>query len=158
MILVILGTQKFQCNRLLKLIDNLVLNGKLKESIFAQIGNSTYIPQNYSYERFLDKDEFEKKILESSLVITHSGVGSIISAVNKKKPIIVFPRLKKYGEHVDDHQIEIAEAFEKKNYVKIYRENDNLERLIEKVKTHEFSVYNSQRKKIIDEIYNFLEL
>ena len=157
MILIILGTQKFQCNRLLKLIDTLVNNGDIKDYVFAQIGNSSYIPQNYSYTRFMNKDDFEKKITDSELIITHSGVGSIISALTKRKPIIVFPRLKKYNEHVDNHQIEIAEAFERKNYVKVYRENDDLKQMILDVQKHKFSLYKSERENVIFEIIKFLK-
>lgn len=114
MIFVTLGTQKFQLNRLLKLLDDLCRTQKIKEEIFAQIGHSDYCPMHYSYIDFLDKKIFEKKVKESSLVISHGGAGSIMSALKENKPVIVFPRLRKYKEHVDDHQLEIAGALSKK--------------------------------------------
>ena len=88
MIFVTLGTQKFQLNRLLKEVDKLCENGKITEELFAQIGYSNYCPQNYLYTDFFDRAVFEKKVKESSLVITHGGVGSIITAINNKKPVI----------------------------------------------------------------------
>lgn len=156
MILVILGTQKFQLNRLLKTMDMYIEQNVIEEEVFAQIGNSDYIPLHYAYDRFLDKEKFETYINSASLVITHSGVGSIISAINAKKPIIVYPRLAKYKEHVDDHQLDIARAFEKKNYVLCCYEEDQLIDLIHIGKDCELEVYTSKREQIIEIVSHFL--
>ena len=157
MIFVALGTQKFQFNRLLQMIDQLLVDGKITEHVFAQIGNSDYAPQNFQYASFLDKREFEEKIEECDVLITHSGVATIIAGLKNEKKVIVVPRLAKYGEHVDDHQLQIAESFSKKNYVIMYSENDNLEELIEKAKHHEFVKYISQRKQMVKTIEDFLK-
>lgn len=150
MIFVTLGTQKFQLNRLLRLLDGLYEKGLLKEEAFAQIGYSDYKPLYFEYIDFLEKDAFDQKIQESSLVITHSGVGSMIAAVNAGKPTIVFPRLCKYGEHVDDHQLEIAAAFSLKNFVLCCGENDSLQELIVKALTHKFDRYVSSTEHIVE--------
>lgn len=158
MIFVTLGTQKFQFDRLLKYIDEQIENGEIKEKVFAQIGNSTYVPKNYKYKDFIDKVEFEKKINESSLVITHSGVGTIITALNKDKPVIVVPRLAKFKEHVDDHQLQIAESFSKKNFVISNGENiDDLLENIKKSKKFKFEKYKSSNKKIQRIIDDFIK-
>lgn len=149
MIFVILGTQKFQLNRLLEQLDKYIEGGLIKEEVIAQIGNSDYEPHNFNYFRFLDKSEFEHYIENASLVITHSGVGSIITALNAKKPIIVFPRLEKYKEHVDNHQLDIAKAFAKKEYVLCCFEDDYLPDLIEKSMKFVFKEYVSQTEHII---------
>ena len=86
MIFVVLGTQKFPLNRLLKEIDDLVGSGKITEPVFAQIGWSDYIPQNFAFERFLEKSSFEEKIAECSMLITHSGVGTIVTGMRYGKP------------------------------------------------------------------------
>lgn len=57
MILVIVGSQKFQFNRLLKKIDELIDKGVIKEKVFAQVGYSDYIPRNFEYKKFLDREE-----------------------------------------------------------------------------------------------------
>lgn len=157
MILIALGTQKFQLNRLLIQIDELIKEGKLKEEVFGQIGNSTYTPINYKYKRFLDKDEFEDKIKECTLLITHSGVGTIVLGLKYNRPIIVYPRLLKYKEHVDDHQIEIADSFTELNYVLQYKEGDCLNNLIDTSRNHTFSKYKSQREKMLVTIQEYLE-
>lgn len=158
MIFIVLGTQKFQLNRLLKLVDSLVEKGQICDDVYAQIGNSTYIPKHYRYVRFLDKKDFEQKMEECEIVVSHSGVGTIISGLKHEKPVIVFPRLEKYGEHVDDHQLEIGESFSKNNLVFLCGENDDLLELIKKSRTHKFNKYVSQREKMITTVNNFLNI
>lgn len=156
MIFVALGTQKFQFNRLLQLIDRLFDEKKIDEPVFAQIGNSDYKPKNFDYDTFLDRDKFDRKIKECDILITHSGVATIIAGLKNGKKVIVVPRLAKYGEHVDDHQIQIAKSFSEQNYVIMYEEHDNLEDLITYATSHSFAKYVSQRKKIIKTIDEFL--
>ena len=156
MIFIVLGTQKFQLNRLLKLLDGLVEKGQICDDVYAQIGNYTYIPKHYKYVRFLNKKDFEQKMEECEIVVSHSGVGTIISGLKHEKPVIVFPRLEKYGEHVDDHQLEIGESFSKNNLVFLCGENDDLLELIKKSRIHKFNKYVSQREKMITTVNNFL--
>ena len=111
MIFVTLGSQKFQFNRLLQEIDKLVKNNILKEEIFAQIGYSDYLPQNYKYKNFLSREEFIEYEDKSDYVITHGGTGAIIGAVKKGKKVIAVPRLAEFGEHVDDHQLQLISQF-----------------------------------------------
>lgn len=126
MIFVSLGTQKFQLNRLLIEIDDLIKSGFIKEEVFAQIGNSTYIPLNYKYKKFLTQEEFETCIHKCKLFITHGGVGSICAGLKENKTTIVFPRLCKYNEHVDDHQLEISKKYEELGYILCVDEKTNL--------------------------------
>jgi UDP-N-acetylglucosamine transferase subunit ALG13 len=85
MIFVTLGSQKFQFNRLLRKIDELIKTGVIEESVFAQIGASDYLPQYFSYKSFLNRDEFSNIMKQSNIVITHGGTGAIIGAVKKGK-------------------------------------------------------------------------
>lgn len=157
MIFVTLGTQKFQLNRLLVQLDELCQKRKIEEEIYAQTGHSNYTPKHYEHTDFLSRDKFEEKMRGSSLVITHSGVGSIITAMQNGKPVIVFPRLSKFKEHVDDHQCEIAEAFSKKNYVLLCRENDDLSEMIKRAKQQEFDRYVSSTENVVEIVKNALE-
>lgn len=156
MIFVVLGTQKFQLNRLLQELDFLIERGKIQEEVYAQIGNSDYIPRHYTYERFLDKETFEQVVAQARLVITHSGVGSIISALNAGKKVIVYPRLAKYAEHVDDHQLDIARAFEKKQYVLCCYEGDHLLDCIKRSEFFDYQKYVSQRERIITIVKEYI--
>lgn len=157
MIFVAVGTQKFQFNRLLHLIDNLIASEIIKEEIFAQIGNSDYEPQNYKYKNFLNKDEFENNVKQCDVLITHSGVATIITGLKYEKKIIVVPRLAKFGEHVDNHQVQIAQSFSFQNLVIACDENDNLADLIEEAKRHQFSKYVSQRELMVTTIRDYIK-
>ena len=156
MIFVVLGTQKFQCNRLLRQIDKLIEEEKITEEVFAQRGHSDYVPIRFTSVDFLPKEEFDKKIEACDILITHSGVGTILAGVNRHKPVIVFPRLKKYKEHVDDHQLDIARAFQKKKLVLMCGEHDCLDEIIIQSRTYEFGTYQSQRKQMIELIDTYL--
>lgn len=93
-IFITLGSQKFQFNRLLIAVDKLcekkIICG---EDVFAQIGYSDYVPQNYRYNNFLDREEFSMEMGKADIVITHGGTGAIIGAVKKEKKVIAVPRL-----------------------------------------------------------------
>lgn len=156
MIFITVGSQKFQFNRLLREIDNLIEKKVIVEEVFAQIGYSDYIPKNYKFKKFLDKDEFNNFIDSSRIIITHGGTGSIISALKKSKKVIAIPRLSKYGEHVDDHQIQIVSQFEKIGFLKGISDISELSVAISEVHNMEFKSYISNTKKIIDEIDKFI--
>ena len=158
MIFVAVGTQKFQMNRLLRKIDNLISDGLVKEKVFAQIGHSDYIPQNYEYRKFLSKAEFEECVRKCELLITHSGVATIMLGLKSKKTVIVVPRLEKYNEHVDDHQLQIAEAFFKQKFVLMCGEKDDLGEIMAEAKSHMFCEYESNRQNVIKTISDFLDI
>ena len=107
MIFVTVGSQKFQFDRLLKTIDDLIENKTIKDPVYAQIGYSNYLPRHYSSTKFLDRTEFMSFIEKADIIITHGGTGVIIKSVKMGKKIVAVPRLAKYGEHVDDHQLQL---------------------------------------------------
>lgn len=156
MIFITLGSQKFQFNRLLKAVDDLVQRKIIKEDVFAQIGYSDYQPQNYSYKKFLDCDEFARMEEKSEIVITHGGTGAIIGAVKKDKKVIAVPRLAKFGEHVDDHQLQLLDEFEKMQIIVACYDTDKLEDAYRLVQTKKLKKYKSNQKRIIDSIEEFL--
>ena len=156
MILVTLGTQQFQMNRLVEAVDKIA--PQLEEEVFIQTGSSAYVPVNCRYADFVDSEKFNGMIEECSMLITHSGVGSIMSGLLKGKPVIVVPRLEKYHEHVDDHQQQIAEAFAGKDCVLYCRDLDRLQEYIEEAKNHKFAPYIIQGGKIEDIILDYLKI
>lgn len=151
MIFVTLGSQKFQFNRLLKAVDEL----QTDEEIFAQIGYSDYKPQNYNYKDFMDREEFVAWEEKADIVITHGGTGAIIGAVKKGKKVIAVPRLAKYGEHVDDHQLQLIEQFKNLNLIYACTDGD-LQRALQIVKDTNYNKYQSNTKRIISSIDNFI--
>lgn len=109
MIFVTLGTDKYQFNRLLSIIDTAVLNKKITQPVFAQIGESDYKPVHFPFKEYLSFKELSNYIKDSCVVIMHAGVGSTLLSLSLGKPPILFPRQKCFGEHVDDHQLEFVQ-------------------------------------------------
>lgn len=157
MIFVAVGTQKFPMNRLLRQIDTLLASGEIREEVFAQSGHCDYVPTRFSCRDFMSKEEFDEMVEKCDLLITHSGVGTIISGVTRRKKVIVYPRLAKFGEHVDDHQLEIAQSFRDQNLVLLCAEGDSLAEKIQQAREQEFAVYRSQRTAVLDTIRDYLE-
>lgn len=157
MIFVTLGSQKFQFNRLLIEIDRLIEDGKITEEVFAQTGYSDYEPRNYEYKNFLDRDEFANIMGKCDKVITHGGTGAIIGAIKNRKKVIAIPRLEKFGEHVDNHQLQITEQFKKMKFVESVNKIDEIENALEKINQIQFKNYVSNTKNILENIERFIE-
>ncbi len=158
MIFVTLGSQKFQFDRLLKKVDELIDKGIIQEEVYAQIGASTYIPRNFNYTRFLDREEFAQCIEKASLIVTHGGTGVIIGAVKKGKKVIAVPRLAKYGEHVDDHQLQLLHQFDELGIICSCLEVEQLGESLQEVRNTDYKPYVSNTQAIIDSIEAFLEM
>ena len=156
MIFVTLGSQKFPFNRLLQKIDGLIEDGIITEPVFAQTGASDYVPKHYAYKPFLDREEFARQMSLCDTVITHGGTGAIIGAVKKGKKVIAVPRLARYGEHVDDHQLQLIGQFREQNLICGLQDCEELGSALQYVQTAEFQTYTSNTEKIIAHISLFL--
>lgn len=117
MIFVTVGSRNYPFDRLFKKLDALYEEGILTDSMFAQIGTSTYKPKHYEYKDFISQEEFLEKIKKADIVVSHGASGSIMKALNAGKKVIAVTRLEKYGEHINDHQIQNNEAFSLNKYV-----------------------------------------
>ncbi len=134
MIFVTVGSRNYQFNRLFKEIDRLCENGVLTEKIFAQIGTSTYKPKNFEYTDFLSQEEFLEKVNKANIIVSHGASGSIMKALNAGKKVIAVTRLEKYGEHINDHQIQNNEAFSNNHFVLMADlELNNLDECFQKI-------------------------
>ena len=92
MIFVTVGSRNYPFNRLFKKLDELYEERLLTDSMFAQIGTSTYRPKHYEYKDFISAEEFLMKIQEADIVVSHGASGSIMKALNAKKKVIVVTR------------------------------------------------------------------
>ena len=126
-----IGTM-FPFDRLTKEIDK--IGDKKGFDILAQIGDSKYVPKNVKYLSFADPKIFTANAKKQDVIISHAGVGSIIELMSLNKRIILFPRLKKYGEAIDDHQLEICKAFNKKYGIEYTTNEKELFKIIKKKK------------------------
>jgi len=102
----------------------------INEEVVIQKGSTKYVPKNAKYFDFASMPDMKKLNGEARIVVSHAGVGAILTALEEGVPIVIFPRLKKYNEVIDDHQLEIAEAMENDANVKVAREVSDLERYL----------------------------
>ncbi len=157
MIFVTLGSQKFPFDRLLQKLDEMVQNGTVREPVFAQTGASTYTPVHYEYAAFLDREAFGARMQEADLVITHAGTGAIIGGVKAGKKVIAVPRLARFGEHVDDHQVQIVDQFADMGIIQPCYDTQDLPLALEKAANTEFAPYVSNTKKLLQDLTDYLE-
>ena len=115
MILLTVGGQ-LPFDRLVEAVDRWALR-EGRDDVFAQIGESRYEPRAIRVHRFLEPREFNLKVMEAEAIVAHAGVGTIISALQHGKPILVLPRRRRYGEHRSDHQVEMARRFAERGWV-----------------------------------------
>ena len=157
MIFVTLGSQKFQFDRLLQKMDELIERGVITEKITAQIGASTYLPRHFEYVRFMDREQFATTMDACDIVVTHGGTGVIITAVKKGKKVIAVPRLAKYKEHVDDHQLQLLHQFDELQIICACYELEDFEENYREIHNKQFRPYVSNTHVIIESIEEYLE-
>lgn len=108
MILVTVGTHDKGFERLVRAADELAI--EMQEKVVIQYGSSQYIPQHAENFRWASSQEMERLTNAARIVITHAAAGSMISTLLQKKPMVVVPRSSYYGESIDDHQKQLANA------------------------------------------------
>ena len=156
MIFLTVGTQ-FPLDRLVKAIDETIDQGLLDEEIWAQIGQSSYQPRNFKKSTdFLEKQLFDQWMEKASKVISHAGIGSITMALDAAKPLLVMPRLRRYGEVVNDHQVDIARKFGQCGYLLAAYDIEELPEKIQSLKSFVPQKRNTQSEKVAERISKFL--
>lgn len=156
MILVTLGTQDKSFKRLLEAVDKAIENNIIKDKVIVQAGCTKYKSNNMEIFDLIPRDEFENLINECSLLITHGGVGSILAGITHGKKVIAAPRLSKYKEHVNDHQLQIVENFSKNKYILSLKDFSKLGKIIEKSKTFKPRKFVSNTENLIKNIEDYI--
>ena len=108
MIFVTVGTHEQPFNRLIEEVDRLKGEGVITEDVIIQRGYSTYEPKHCKYYDLISWEEMQKYNKEARIIITHGGPASFIDVLSLGKTPIIVPRQSKFGEHVNDHQIEFS--------------------------------------------------
>lgn len=160
MILVLLGTQNNSFHRLLEKMDELIEKKVIDEKVLVQSGYTKYESKNMRIFDLIPQEELERYQEQADLIITHGGVGSIISSIKKEKKVIAVPRLHKYQEHVNDHQKQIVEAFNRKGYIIGVNSVKELEKAIINAQNFIPKKYNAEERnnlKILKIIEEFID-
>jgi len=146
MIFVTVATHFQGFDRLIREMD--LIAGKINEEVIAQIGSTKYQPKNIKYFTYIEEELILKLYKESRIIVTHAGAGTLLTILKYKKPVIIVPRLKKYNEHVDDHQLELAEVLKNKDNVIIVYDIENLEDALTKADKLTYTEFK-QNKELV---------
>ena len=153
-----LGTQNNSFQRLLEEIDRLISKNVITEEVIVQAGYTQYQPKNEKMKimDFMPIEELDTFEQKADFIITHGGVGSIVTSLEKGKKVIAVPRLHQYGEHVNNHQTEIVEKFNKSGNIIGIQSVEELEKAIKQVQEFEPKPYIENNHKMLELIENFI--
>ena len=129
MIFVSVGTEHFPFDRLVQAVDE-ASQGLGGEEVFIQLGEGRYIPRTSAWSRFLSFPEMVARVSSARIVVTHAGAGSILLCARQGKVPIVMARRRSFGEHVDDHQVELAQRLAELGYVLLAQSPEELGALL----------------------------
>lgn len=109
---VTVGYEKFPFDRLVRIIDKAVGENIIPDEAFIQTGHSHYLPRFCKWKSFLKFDEMVNFMEKSEIIVTHAGVGSTFLCLDLGKFPLLFPRKSRFGEHIDNHQVDFAKKME----------------------------------------------
>ena len=156
MILILLGTQNYSFNRLLEEVQKCINNGTITQEVIVQTGGTKFSSEQMKLFTLIPQDELDKLIQKADIIITHGGVGSIVNGVKNHKKVIAVPRLKKYGEVANDHQIQIIETFAKEGFIIGLHDVPELETALKNIENFEPKIFKSSTENIINIIRDFI--
>jgi len=116
--------------RLIRKMDEIA--GKINEEVVMQIGGTKYTPKNAKHFDFATEQEIKDLCHKARVVVTH-GAMTIIDALDEGAPVIAVPRLKRYDEVIDDHQLYLVQELEKAGKVAAVYDVEELEEAVNKV-------------------------
>ncbi|MFC7321851.1 PssE/Cps14G family polysaccharide biosynthesis glycosyltransferase [Halobacillus campisalis] len=157
MIFVVLGTHELQFRRLLAEVERLKKAGVIQEEVVVQNGNTSFESDVLTLKPFVTYDEMDALFDQADLVVTHAGTGSVTTALKKGKKVIAAARLKEYGEHNDDHQLELIEVFLEQGYILNWGKGEDLEDVLHQVDSFNPPPFQSGKTQMIQLIKDFIE-
>jgi len=144
-------------DRLVRAVDQAIEAHLITAPVFAQIGRTDFRPRHMDWVPTLEKSAFDRQIAEASFVIGHAGMGSMMIALERRKRLLVMPRLKRYGEHVNDHQVASARRFAQLGCVLAAYDSTELPERLREIETFVPAFLPSQTDKVIERLTQFLE-
>lgn len=157
MIFVTLGTNDKQFVRLLDAVEKAIEDKVIHDRVVVQAGFTKYESKNMEIFDSMDRDKFSSFMNEADLIITHGGVGTIMTALQERKKILAAARLAQYHEHVNDHQIQLLTSFDEQGYLVYMRDLTDIAPYIKKVQEFEPKMYKSNQEYFVNEIKNWID-
>jgi UDP-N-acetylglucosamine transferase subunit ALG13 len=157
MILVTLGTQDKQFPRLLQAVDRAIEEGAIQEEVVVQAGFTKYESSRMKVFDFIEQERFAGFLEQANLLITHGGVGTIMTALREGKKILGAARLVQYGEHQSDHQGQVLEAFDDAGYLIYMKDLSDIRPYLKRAETFSPKPYVSNNANMIRLIEGWIE-
>ncbi len=157
MIFVTLGTQDKPFPRLLEAVEKQIKKGNIKEEVIVQAGSTKYESKLMEVHDTFSMKKFAELMKEADVIITHGGVGTILTALKKDKKIIAAARLKKYGEHENDHQLQILNELEKRGNIIVLKNFIKLDEALEKISNFKPNKFESNTNHMSNLIIEYIE-
>ena len=156
MILVTLGTFPLAFDRPLVSIHEACQSGLIQSEVIVQSGHTHFESDFLEMRPFIPLQELTELTRSAELIISQAGSGSLILAVRNGKKTIAVPRLVKYDEVVDDHQLELMKVFVDEGYVLPWYETDSFPEILEQIKSFQPNEYISNKQTIIDYLEDYI--
>ena len=157
MIFVTVGTQ-LPFDRLVRAVDGWAASNP-EIQVFGQIGPAAYRPSHFPSTAFLSPEEVERYARGAELIVGHAGMGTIVSSLTLRVPIIVVPRLQALREHRSNHQLATARWLKEKLDLNVVLDIADLPALLDG--RHELrpgrEIGNAARPRLLETLRNFVE-
>jgi UDP-N-acetylglucosamine transferase subunit ALG13 len=159
MIFITTGTQE-PFDRLIETMDEIA--GDYPHVDFVvQAFHNQYVAKNFEVKEFISAADFARYTSDAELLVSHAGMGTIISALVQRKPIIVMPRLLKYHEHRNEHQLATAKKFDDMGYLHVAYNEQELKAKFKKMWPSEIKslhkIGNSASDELISSLKSFIQ-
>ncbi|WND03271.1 glycosyltransferase [Temperatibacter marinus] len=157
MIFATVGTQ-LPFDRMIQSLDKWLQNQEVKDC-FAQISDSQYKPKHMKFAPFLSPSEFANLLANCKVIVSHAGMGTVLSALQIQKPIIIMPRLAAYGEHRNDHQLATTEGLSNREGIHIANSSAELHEYLDNYQdlTAGVEIYNGAAPSLISQVSDFIK-
>ena len=157
MIFVTVGTQDWSFKRLIEAVEKAVIDKKITDEVIIQAGNTKYESEYVKILNYIPFEEFTSFMDKADIIITHGGVGSILNAVKLGKKVIAVPRLAKYKEHINDHQLQVIKKMTDDGYILSTEDETLISDKIKEIANFEPKVYTSNTDNFIKGVKNVLD-
>ena len=147
MIFVTVGTHYQGFDRLIKEMDEIA--DKTDEEVIAQIGSTKYRPQHMKYFTVIEEEKLIDFCIDARIIISHAGAGTVLTVLNCRKPLILVPRIKRYNEVIDNHQLELAKALENHENVIVVYDIENLRDALKKAEKLHYKEIKQEKALVI---------
>ncbi len=125
MIYVTLGTMFLDFPRLVQKMDAIAFESE--EQVLIQTGLGKIMPAHCAHFTFMPRRQILLLQRRARVIVCHAGIGSVMDALSVRRPLVVVPRLKRFGEHMNDHQLDIARAVQARGWGRMVLDIDQLD-------------------------------